>query len=165
MRRNPFGRGRALVAGCGWLILLPFVIGCGGGKGTVSGRVLYNKQPVTGGTVTFAPVKGGSSPVTATIDENGNYQITVPVGEMYISVDNEALKPVGAGEKPSLPPQLFGKKLKLPPPEKGKRQQTAPAGERPPGKYVAIPAKYARLDNGLKYTVTSGSQPHDIELK
>jgi hypothetical protein len=155
-----------VLIGCGWIVLLFVMVGCGPGKGTVSGTVRYNKQVVPGGTVTFAPVKGGSGPVSAPIDENGHYEITVPMGEMWIGVDNEALRPLErSGEKPVVPG--FGGKVKIPPPEKGRAQQPAAGQQKQVGKYLRIPSRYARPgpDNGLKLAVTGGSQPHDIELK
>jgi hypothetical protein len=152
-----------LARGVGLLLLLSVLAGCGSGHGTVSGRVLYGKRLVTGGTVTFAPVEGGSPPVLAQIDENGRYEVTVPAKEMWISVDNQALKPPATTRDIISVPALKG--VKLPPLEKGHAPEVAPGQEKPPGKYVPIPPKYYQLNNGLRYTVTSGSQTHDIELR
>jgi len=83
-----------------------------------------------------------------TIDENGDYQIKAPIGEVEISVTNRMLQPRGAvaGAAPRL----------------GKAQ----AGDQPvKGRYVQIPPQYEDPHtSGLKYTVKKGSQTHDVEL-
>jgi hypothetical protein len=98
--------------------------------------------------VTFVSVKGGFAS-SGTIDENGNYQIQAPVGEVEISVTNQMLKlQQRTGNK--APPKL----------------QKAEANDRPvKGRWVSIPSLYEDPHtSGLKYTVTSGTQSHDIEL-
>jgi hypothetical protein len=146
----------------GPLLLLAVGVGCGSGEGTVSGRVLYQNTPVPGGLVTFTPVDARHPPATAVIDEHGRYQLTVAAGEVQISVDNRELKPLSPRDKkpPVLPPGV-----QLPPP--GKVEVPPPqAAEKPPGKYREIPEKYLRADlSGLSYTVTSGTQSYDVELK
>jgi hypothetical protein len=164
MRPTAEGRGGCAFARFGGMLLvLAALVGCGGGgTGTVSGRVLVGKakKPLPGGSITFAPVAAGQRPVTGDIDENGDYTVTVPVGETRISVDNRHLMPAPANPPPSLPPDLLRQlKVKAPPPKAAE----APAGT---GKYRKIPERYYRTDlSELKYTVTDGSQKHDVELK
>jgi hypothetical protein len=62
--------------------------GCGGGStdlptGRVSGKVSHNGQPVTGGTVTFAPLKSGvagggmvGKPASGPISSDGSFSLT-----------------------------------------------------------------------------------------
>jgi hypothetical protein len=124
--------------------------------------VIYKEKPVPGGLVTFRPVAPGHNPVNTYLDEEGRYELRVPVGEVVITVDNRELEPQGKGPPPSLPG------VKLPPiPAKGEAPQENPSAVQwPPGKYVQIPEKYARdEETDLKYTVKSGSQTHNIELK
>ena len=54
------------------LVLVCFASGCGGGKGTVSGKVYYRDQLLGGGTVTFTNADGKGSQV-ATIQPDGSY--------------------------------------------------------------------------------------------
>jgi hypothetical protein len=113
----------------------------------VSGKVLFQGKPLPGGQIAFVALKGGFSNV-ATIDENGDYQIKAPLGEVEISVTNRMLQPRGAaaGGAPRL----------------GKAQ----AGDQPvKGRYVQIPDQYEDPHtSGLKYTVQRGPQTHDVEL-
>ena len=160
------GRRRRLAGRSGLLLLLALAAGCRGGQGTVSGRVLYNGKPVTGGWVTFRPADGRKNTVNALLDANGNYEAVLPAGEVLIAVDNRELERQAADRgaaRPALPPGLklpAGAKPGAEPPA----AKTAP--DRPPGTYVPIPEQYYDVDtSGLKYTVKSGPQSHDIELR
>jgi hypothetical protein len=66
--------------------------GCGPGTAKISGKVTYKGQPVTGGTLTIAPLKGKSNPVTVELKENGEFEVLAPTGEARITIDNRALK-------------------------------------------------------------------------
>jgi hypothetical protein len=142
--------------------------GCGGGAAaTVSGKVLYKGAPLKGGNVTFVSTEGKTS-ISAAIKEDGSYQLAnVPVGAVKICVETESLRsqvtrsmskgPGTSGVPPS---------YKAPP---GASEQT---GYKPPepqdtsSRYVQIPPQYAKADTtDLTYTVKSGSQSHDVELK
>ena len=59
--------------------------------GVVSGRVLYQGQPLTAGVVIFHPEKG--APVTGQVFEDGIYQIKkLPVGNYKIAVGTQDRK-------------------------------------------------------------------------
>ncbi len=130
----------------------PFLAGCGssgpgpgGPQGEVSGKVLFKGKPLPGGMVTFMGPAGmfGNS----RIGEDGSYQLTAPVGEVKITVDNRML---AVKEKPG---------------EAALNPSTAP---RDPikGKYVRLPDKYYSAEtSGLTYTVTKGSQSFDVNLQ
>jgi hypothetical protein len=113
----------------------------------VTGQVLFQGKPLPGGQVTFVSLKGGFAS-TGIIDENGNYQVKAPVGEVEISVTNRMLQSRGAANAPPHPSKAgedAGKALK--------------------GRWVFIPKSYEDPHtSGLKYTVTPGSQTHTIEL-
>ena len=178
--------------GCGLVLLLAVLpLGCSR-RGTVSGQVLFNGKPLPGGTVKFNPVDTRYNPATATIDESGNYQVTVPVGEARISVDNRALKHEDAGPIGIAPPPTEkegkaarrgpggppGSRGEGPPPgvtvtpprnmmqEKMKeRGIPATTGTKPAGTYMAIPDKYYSPEtSGLQFTVQGGAQTFNIEL-
>jgi hypothetical protein len=161
------GRLRPVFLACfALLLLVPLLAGCGGAaRARVSGRVLFQDKPLPGGWVTFRPADPRENAITAAISPEGNYEATLPVGEVQISVDNRHLQPRPAGQALT-PPEG----LKLP---EGMPRPSAPAAppketerDKPAGNYVAIPEKYYTTDSsGLKYTVTKGDQKHDIPLK
>jgi hypothetical protein len=139
------------------LWLLTLIVGCGGNPhapdlAEVSGKVLFQGQPLPGGQVSFVAVRGGFAS-SGTIDENGSYQIKAPVGEVNIGVDNSMLQPPSGRKK--APKQLSHPK----PPGATVADQTVK------GRWLKIPYEYADPGkSGLRYTVTSGSQTHDITL-
>lgn len=158
MTTQRFARRTAIV---GLVLAVPLATGCPERTGTVSGTVTFANKPLPGGIITFAPAQQGHFPMSAPIDEQGHYQVTLAVGEYQIAVDNQELdKKSHAGPPPKLPAGI-----KLPPPAKA----DTPAKEKEPavaGRYVAIPKKYySASTSGLTYSVTAGPQPHDIELK
>jgi len=128
------------------------VVWCGCNRGTtyqtadLSGKVTFKGQPLPGGRVTFVADKGGTS-TSGTIDENGNYKCSAPVGDIHIAVDNRML------EKKAAPGPILHR----------------PDSEGPSslkGTYVKIPEKYYSADSSnLTLKVTSGSQTHDIPLE
>jgi hypothetical protein len=70
-----------------WILLsvLALVAGCGGDgltRGTVSGKVTFDGQPLANGTIVFAPTGGTKGPMAMTESANGQYAITnnAPVG-------------------------------------------------------------------------------------
>ena len=119
----------------------------------VTGRVLYEGNPLPGGVVNFVTIKGAFAN-TGIIDENGNYQIKSPVGEVQIGVSNKMLEREAPKPKEDA--------------VKSARQEKGGGGGRAPlvkGRFVNIPPKYYdAATSGLKYTVKLGAQTHDIEL-
>ena len=170
-RTIPRWTGCALTRGCGVMLLLTAVAGCGSGTGTVKGQVTFQGKPLSGGTIMFAPVDSKHNSVSREIDENGNFEVpNVPVGEARVSVDNQSLKPappVGSGGGPPELLKKLGKgnpapKKAEPPPDAAEKDGSKKAR----GTYKEIPSKYYRTDtSGLTYTVTSGTQTKNFELK
>src|SRR5262245_28101686 len=171
MRPRWLRRRGALASRSALLLALALAVGCGGGQGTVSGRVLYKDKPLPGGWLTFRPTDSRQNTVPVRIDDKGRYEATLPTGEVQIAVDNRELErlPAGPAPKIELPPGI-----KLPPGAKAGGGAPAPAPapgpadapEKLAGKYVPIPPKCCdAAPSGLRYTVQSGPQPHDIELK
>lgn len=129
------------------LSILPLAIGCGGpAKSTVSGKVTYQGKAMPAGFVTFVPANG--APLHAEIQSDGSYRLNnVPLGTVKIAV-----KPQEGQEMPTAMPRD--------PKNYGKFK--AAATERK----SSIPDKYTDPEqSGLTYTVTQGSQQHDIDLK
>jgi hypothetical protein len=150
------------------LLLVVVVAGCGQGRGSVSGRVLYNGAPLPGGRVTFRPADSAQNTVSVELDKDGNYQAVLPTGAVKVCVDNRELEPVVPFEAPQLPPGLppgVKKAIGSAKPDKAPPQTPQDAPHKLPGKYVPIPEKYYSVDtSGLQFTVEGGNQKHDITL-
>jgi len=143
---------------CAFLALLvPLgTIGCGGGTGTLSGKVYYDGKPLKGGNMTF--ICTGKPSISTKINEDGSYQTEgISAGPVKICVETESWNPRG---------KTMGGMNKPPP------GQTSPAtGPKSSGaemlkRYVWIPPIYADPDQTpLTYTVTRGNQTHDVKLE
>lgn len=148
-----------LVSGCLSLGLLTGMMGCTKSLHEtehveVSGKVLFKGQPLPGGRVTFAAIKGGFASF-APIDENGNYKINAPIGEVLICVENRMLQGQQLQRGTKTGPVRHLKK-----PDSKEEEKPIKAG-----RYVKIPERYSNCDtSGLTYTVTLGPQTHNIEL-
>src|SRR5262249_30596660 len=62
-------------------------------------------QPLPGGTITFTPIEGKGNPMSATIREDGTYEMDAPTGLCKIAIDNRSAgkshTPIGAGGPPT----------------------------------------------------------------
>jgi hypothetical protein len=156
MRGDPRGRHWRLLGSCLGVLLFVVPLGCGPGKGTVTGKVIFKGQPLKGGSVTFVPDKQGSQSVNGQIAEDGTYTVTgVAAGPVKITVETQSAKPGGP------PPRAFAGG-KSPYPENDPNAASRGSKDR----YVAIPDKYQNPDaSGLTYTVKAGSQTYDIPLQ
>jgi hypothetical protein len=160
-RRSGLGENipRPRAAWLAWWRCLPvglmlLILGCGGGGATstqtaeVTGKVLYKGKPLPGGMITFVGEKGGLAD-SKPIDENGQYKINAPVGDVRIGVDNRMLE-----KKPPKGPLL----------NPNRPDAEAPTALK--GTYVAIPDKYYSPEkSGLTYKVTPNAQTHDVTLE
>jgi hypothetical protein len=138
-----------------FLLSLILFVGCGSRQpkstdhAEVTGKVYFKGKPLAGGRVSFVAVKGGFA-ASGNIEEDGDYKVSAPVGEVQISVDNTMFAPRkgGVAEKPIL------------------KKPGAEESHQLKGKYVPLPRKFEKADeSGLKYTVTKGSQTYDIKLE
>jgi hypothetical protein len=133
-------------------LLLAFfcTCGCGGSKAVVRGKVTYKNNPLTSGEVRFIG-KTGTVPRAALINPEGMYRIDdAPIGEVRVAV--VSFKTTGTFAAP-----IIGGKGKA-----GTGKTSDGAASRP----SAIPEKYKDVKtSGLTYTISSGSQTIDIELK
>jgi hypothetical protein len=144
------------------LLLAAAALGCGSRNAAtaakVSGKVRYNGNLVTAGTITFHTFDGNQT--GCAISGDGSYvQTDMPVGEATITVETESARPRdqeaytggrGGGTKGA---QTFS------PAPQG-------ASNSGGGTYTKIPDKYAKVEtSGLKKTLTKGSNSYDIELK
>ncbi len=146
------------------LLVGALLSGCGS-KGTISGKVLYKGKPVTGGNLTFQSSQGV---FRTTINEDGTYRIEkVPAGPVKIGVENQSLQ-IQEGQGQMLakvtPKDKKGKDVNVSEMMQGMQKMMQKGAI--PGKYVPIPQKASNPETSqLTYTVTSGSQVYDIELK
>jgi len=141
---------RRLLAGGFVLFLSVGLFGCGGGTGTVTGKVQVNGKVVPSGLVTIIASDNGS--YRSPVKKDGTYEISgVPVGLAKITVTN-APEIADAG-----PPTADGTAPKAPPGSQGAAPVKIP---------TIIPKKYeTAAESGLTYTVKSGSQTYDLDLK
>ena len=65
-------------------------------KGTVSGTVILDGQPLQSGLIRFVPVDGQTSTAEATITD-GEFSVEVPVGEKLVSIS----APKVVGKRPA----------------------------------------------------------------
>jgi hypothetical protein len=158
----------ALVAG---LALAP--LGCGGGTGTVTGKVTYNGEPLPSGTVVFWNTDGKGTK-EAEIQADGSYTIEqMPAGPAKVAVmtpHGGAVAGGGMGGPPGRGPGGGPPQSMVPPADKippgvdpGKMYGS---GKPEAKKSVKIPDSYADPQkSGLTYTVTRGPQEWNIPLK
>lgn len=52
---------------------LLFAAGCGAKASSVTGKLSFNGQPVTGGSITLVPQNGGSKPAAANVQPDGTF--------------------------------------------------------------------------------------------
>jgi hypothetical protein len=136
------------------MLLLLCAPGCGGCRGTLTGTVTYEGEPIQAGSVLL--VGSDLRPVTAAIKEDGTYTFTnVPTGDVKLAVYNPARRRGWAA--------LFqvvneggtaegGKVIKL----SGNRRKKRPV----------IPASYSDHElSGLRTTIERGSNEYDIEIE
>jgi hypothetical protein len=166
MRPIPFGPGwirygRRL----GLLLLLPLLTGCGAGKVKIKGQVTYDGKPLPGGFVKFFPENSNLPAVQADLDEQGNYEAELPIGEVTIAVDNLNLMPPPPDEGPKGLP-LSNEDIKRLGMDKSRKAPEKPAPNQGGKHYVPIPPHYAKPEtSGLTYKVESGSETLNIPLQ
>jgi len=127
--------------------------GCGASKGKVSGKVYYKDTPLKGGTVTF--IDADKQSYLAEIQEDGSYAIDkVSPGEFSIGVETASLQPPNPNAMRNRPPADAQGNYKPPDFEARARR------------FIAIPGRYSDPgQSGLKYSVKTGKQEHDIKLE
>jgi hypothetical protein len=157
-------RTRLFVASAALLgLALVVTPGCDSGPGAraeVKGKVLLNNQIVPIGTVSFFGPKNRTA--SATIKPDGTYVIPdAPVGEVTITVTTPTV-PMGRLNMTKPPPGVGEMK---PPGEPGGNPGEKASAAPDMSKFAPVPQQYQEKNTSpLKYTVTNGSQDHDIEL-
>jgi hypothetical protein len=131
-------------------VLAAAVGGCGGGTGTVEGKVTVDGKPAVGAAVIFSG--GDNQSATALVQEDGSYQTAgVPVGPVKV-VLMANMGGMGMGRAP-MPKGMKGDKGDLPIP--ALKQSPAPP----------IPKQYTNVaTSGLTLTVKGGRNEYNIEM-
>jgi len=160
MHSVPYSFSRRLLGAVVVLGLSLTISGCGA-KGTITGKVTMNGQPLHFGTVTFMTESGLT--FQSPINDDGSYSLKdVPTGTVKISVFEPA--PVTQASR-SGPPG----RARMGPPPDAKLTPGAPTSfdlEANKEKYVKIPDNVNDPDrSGLTYTVKGGAQEFNIDLK
>jgi hypothetical protein len=150
-------------------LLFSLAAGCGPGQGRISGRVLLGGKPVPGGLVMFMPADGRSSVVSAEIDQNGNYSaVTLPVGDVMVSVDNRQFAPLPPRGPPPIPkgiPLEVLAKMGAGTGGGGSSSANDAAAAARAARYVNIPARYYTAEKSdIRFTVKPGEQQYDVNL-
>ncbi|SRR5579883_447109 len=156
--------------------VIPLAIGCGSGKGKVTGNVTLDGQPLPAGTITFHPGKGNSvsGPIT-----DGQYSVTgVPAGESKVTVETASIK--GQADALGMANQNMAKSMggRMPPPgripkeakealekEQERSNEMIQKAKEMRDKYRKIPDKYSKEDlSGLSCPIKAGSNTFDVPL-
>jgi hypothetical protein len=134
-------------------LVLLLLAGCGDPNKArgLSGKVTYNNNPVTGGTITLLPKEGGR--FVGTITADGTYLVPdVAPGTYTVTIETESINPDKPKAAGSSPPGAQGSS-----PGPGASMPAGGAGSAPTGKYVKIDLKYADpTTSGLSVTVKGG---------
>jgi hypothetical protein len=172
---------RAALAG----LLFLAACGCGGsgGKGTVTGTVTLDGQPLPAGKIAFMPAEGAG--VSADIRDGAYTATDVPTGEVKVIVETHSLKPLvdqakGAAPKwapkgvgaPKMPASTPAAGTQIPPEakeyfEKQQRQaaEAAQFAKDLAARFRPVPDRYGDPSrSGLSFTVKSGNNTYDVPL-
>jgi hypothetical protein len=148
-----------------WLILLLLlgITGCGGGRGTISGKVKYKGNLLPSGRLVFVDSKDRQV-ASASINNDGSYSAIVPTGTMKLAVMTPPPSIVKSLPKEKSTVILEGvkrmKKGGYNPLESEKKDDLLPT------KSIAVPANYAdATTSGLTLEVLGGPQSFDIDLQ
>lgn len=175
----PWTKFSAGQVGCALIATLLSVgaLGCGtGGKGTVTGEITLDGQPLKAGNISFLAAKGGGA---RAVIQDGKYTATdVPTGEAGVVVEtasikkelDEARKASPGGQPPGMPPGM--KKTSLPPQaQKFFEEKKKAADERATFleelrvNFRPVPDKYGDYStSGLSLKVKSGENKFPINL-
>ena len=121
------------------LIAVACADGCGkqANKGTVSGSVTLDGQPLPTGIIRFVPADGGTSTADGQI-KDGRFSVSAPPGEKRVSISAQKVIGKKASQMPGSPMLDVTEEI--------------------------VPARF-NVQTTLTYTVTVDSQQKDFDLK
>jgi hypothetical protein len=142
-----------------FLLVLAAPAGCTSkAKGVVTGKVTFNKRPVTMGNVAFVGENNRTG--SGVISRDGTYTVSdAPVGDVKIVVTVPHRPPMMMGRGPNMP--KAPKDMKMP----ADMMQPDGSDLKDPGSQIPVPDKYTKAETTpLSFTVIKGEQTHDIVL-
>jgi hypothetical protein len=162
----------ALAAGC----VVVFAWGSAGcqsrsssAAASISGKVLYKGQPLTGGDIAFHPKAAGGIPYSCPINADGSFSGTLPtgtLGDVIVTVQTmPAATPASSGQsrgaaKVKMAAEMREKMLKE---YAGKIKKDQEHKTTPPAQ--PVPQKYTqKTTSPLTWTITEGSNTKDFDL-
>lgn len=141
-------------------------------RASVSGTVMVDGKPLTGGQIMVYRENTNANPGSATINaKDGTFAIeSCPTGEVSVAIDNSMLDPNrGKGSMVTQKSNAMMAKQKEMMNKQAKSQGGAsiPTQEKPEGTYISLPEKYRDFSaSGIKLTIpASGSKDLKVELK
>ena len=153
--------------------LLTGVVGCGSGKGSVSGKVTLDGKPLPAGNISFLGPKGQA--VTADIKDGQYTASNVPTGDVKVTVQTSSIKTEAdsllassrnssVGRNPATSKLPAGVKEHVQA-EVARNADMAKRGKELLSRYRPLPDKYSKPDtSGLHVAVNRGENSFDVPL-
>jgi hypothetical protein len=139
------------------LLIVAFTLaplGCGAGKASLSGKVLFKGRPVTQGSVSVYSETGAFA--SADIQPDGSYSIPeCPTGKLKIAVSSPDPQEIAAQAATAKASGRLAPNAPEP-----------PAPKAPATSWFSLDPRYANPDDsGLTVDVSAGDNEHDIILE
>lgn len=150
---------RALFAASLGLLVGLFTAGCGpSNNNSLTGKVILDDAPVTGGMITLHPQSGGTD-LSGRITPDGTFTILgVPAGVFQVAISTDLLNPAFK--------MKTGYENSTPPPGSPPMQGPPPASGGIEGTYVEIPQQYKTpATSGITWDIQKDGVKKDIKLK
>jgi hypothetical protein len=150
-----------IAVGCTLFLSLLMLIGCSSKDKnlSLSGKVTYKGEPVTGGSLSLIPTDGKTPPVNTKINGDGTYMIVPPaLGKLNVTVETESIRGMKSGGPvyANVPKGPNGEDMsdKLPKRDAASQQN-----------YKPIPPKYSQAaTSGLSVDIHSGKNEKTFDL-
>jgi hypothetical protein len=121
---------------------MTLVTGCGASKGTVSGVVKLDGQPLDNGTILFFPAAGDGQTSHAFIEKDGHYRAEVSPTKMKVVISSS---------------RVIGKR---------KKYEDVPDSPYVEERTEVLPARYSQREKTeLTIDVVPGDNPQNFDLK
>jgi hypothetical protein len=159
----------------GFLVLTGLVVGCGSGRGELTGKVIYNGKPVPGGNIKLT-ING--TDFVSGLSSDGTYEFyDLTPGQAVLTIDNENLNPDKKRPEYGDKGKGMGKMMAKMANERMKYEGRAASGvsgndlspelkAEMAKRYVKIPVKYTNTQTSdAKVLIKAGRNEHDFVLK
>jgi hypothetical protein len=141
-----------------------FALGCGGGKGTVKGKVIMGDKPITSGRVTFTV---GTDQQSGQISPNGTYEVMgVPTGTATVTVVSPKPKVPYQGQEGADRDKAMPERPKDSKDHSKEMKQNTSKIQKAQETWREIPKEYENAEKTpLKFEVKKGFNEYDIPIK